>query len=292
MRTPSTGRLPDRIDQGDVSLQSAVSAVRQHSARSPTVAIVLGSGLGGLADEVVDASSVPVDQIPGYPRSSVAGHAGELVLGSLEGQDVVMVRGRVHCYEGYDARTVAFPVRLVHALGARRLIVTNAAGGIHPDLYPGALMLISDHLNMALRHPIPGRPADPGGHFPHPARRHREHYYDPDWLNAVEEQAMALGVRTHRGVYVWTLGPTYETKAEIRFFQRAGADAVGMSTVPEVIQAHDLGMRVLGISTITNRAAGLGSDSLSHDDVLEVGAGMQGTVRRLIRSILRNLDAP
>ncbi len=276
-------------------LAEAVKAVRARTDLVPAWVLVLGSGLGALADEAEDAVAVPGDALPGYPTSTVAGHEGRLVLGRLAGRPVAIVQGRVHAYEGHPLPRLAVPVRLAHALGARRLLVTNAAGGIHPDLTPGTLMFITGHLNAVFGSPLAGGARPPralnpdgrggsGGGLPVTAAR--APYYDPDWLADAERAALDLGIPTRRGVYVWTRGPSYETKAEIRAFARLGADAVGMSTVPEVIAARALGMRVLGLSTITNRAAGLGHATLDHDDVLAVGRRVRQRLARLVAGIV------
>ncbi len=256
--------------------------VRKHTSLEPEVALILGSGLGDLADAVEDATAIATTDVPHYPRSTVAGHRGRLVFGRLEGRRVVFVQGRAHLYEGHSLESTTFPVRLVHTLGARRLLVTNAAGGIHRGLRPGTLMLISDHLNMVLRSAISEctnvrRPA---------------HSYDPAWLDDAERVALDLGIRTQRGVYLWSQGPSYETKAEIDAFRFIGADAVGMSTVPEVTQAVALEMAVLGISSITNQAAGLSQERLSHEDVLRVGRTVRADLEALVRGVLRALSDP
>lgn len=262
-------------------LQSALAFVRTRTDLVPDVALVLGSGLGALADVAEDAVSIATAEVPGYPRSTVEGHAGRLVLGRLEGRPVLFVQGRAHLYEGHPLRAVTFPVRLAHALGARRLLLTNAAGGIHPDFGPGTLMLIEDHLNLSFTSPLSG-PVDEGApRFPDMSRP-----YSPAWMERAEAAALRLGIALRRGTYVWTTGPSYETRAEIRMFARLGADAVGMSTVPETLQAVALGMEVLGISTITNKAAGLGEAHLSHEDVLDVGRQMRGRLERLVRAVL------
>lgn len=279
MRLP---RLPAPMDS-DVS--AALAAVRRYTDLVPDLALVLGSGLGALADEVEDAVVVPTGEIPGYPVSTVAGHAGRLVFGRLAGRPVVVVQGRVHVYEGYGARAVGFPVRLAHALGARGLVLTNAAGGIHPDFGPGTLMLLTDHLNLTSVSPLTG-PVGPGEtRFPDLS--------DP-YARAWRDQALAVAARLEiplrEGVYAFTTGPSYETPAEIRYFARAGGDAVGMSTVPETIQAAALGMPVLGISTITNAAAGLSADKLDHNDVLEVGRQVRERLSELARAIVAEAD--
>jgi len=262
-------------------VQDAIRVIRTQTDRVPEVALVLGSGLGHLAEDAEDAVVFPTHALPGYPRATVAGHEGRLVFGRLEGREVVFVQGRVHLYEGHPVRAVAFPIRLVHALGARRLVVTNAAGGINPSFAPGTLMLITDHINFAFANPLVGPNEDGGPRFPDMSAP-----YDPDWIDRAEQIALQHGIATRRGVYLWTKGPSYETKAEIRLFARLGADAVGMSTVPEVIQARYLGMQVLGISTITNPAAGLGAEPLAHEDVLEVGQRVRGQLQRLVAAIL------
>jgi purine-nucleoside phosphorylase len=266
---------------GDM-LAGALDVIRQSVAQAPEIAMILGSGLGGLADAAEDAIVIPNEEIPGYPSSTVAGHAGRLVFGKLEGHAVLFVQGRVHLYEGHSPDTLGFPVRLAHALGARRLLVTNAAGGVNAEYGPGTLMFITDHINLASASPLAG-PVRPGEtRFPDMSDP-----YDRAWTDRAEQLADALGIDTRRGVYLWTAGPSYETRAEIRFFRTIGADAVGMSTVPEVIQAAALGMRVLGISTITNFAAGLQGAPLNHEEVLEVGQQVRGRLTDLVRAIVR-----
>ncbi len=263
-------------------LSQAVEAVRAVEGRRPEVALVLGSGLGHLADSAEDARVLPTTGIPGYPASTVVGHSGELVFGKLEERTVLFIKGRVHFYEGHSIDSVVFPIRLARALGAESLIVTNAAGGINPGFPPGTLMFITDHINLAFQNPLVGPNEGEGPRFPDMSAP-----YDPAWLRRAEAAALAEGIPTQRGVYIWTSGPSYETPAEIRAFARLGADAVGMSTVPEVIQARYAGMRVLGISTITNPAAGLSAVPLAHDEVLEVGAKVRTHLSRLIRLALR-----
>ncbi len=262
-------------------VQDALRRIRAQTDRVPEVALVLGSGLGGLADAAEDAVVFPTQALPGYPRSTVPGHEGRLVLGRLGGREVVFVQGRVHLYEGHPIRAVTFPIRLVHALGARRLLVTNAAGGINPSFVPGTLMFITDHINFAFTNPLAGPNTDGGPRFPDMSAP-----YDPGWLDRAERAALAHRIPTRRGVYLWTQGPSYETRAEIRLQARLGADAVGMSTVPEVIQARYLGLPVLGLSTITNPAAGLSPEPLAHDDVLVVGRRVRSQLQRLVVAVL------
>lgn len=270
-------------EAGGAELEAALGMIRERVSFEPEVALILGSGLGDLAESVENGTAIDTSDIPRYPRSTVAGHRGRLVFGTLEGRRVMCVQGRAHLYEGHTPRSVTFPVRLGRALGAGHLLVTNAAGGIHSCLRPGTLMLISDHINMAMGH----LDFHEGG-GPYPLRH--AHPYDTAWLDMAEEVALRRGIRTRRGVYLWSLGPSYETKAEIHAFRRLGADAVGMSTVPEVLQAAALGMKVLGISSITNPAAGLSAEPLSHKEVLRVGNSVRRELETVVRGILAELS--
>ena len=265
----------------DADLAAAVEAVRARVDHAPEMGLILGSGLGALAEGATDTTVVPAEAIPGYPVSTVEGHEGRLVFGKMEGSRVVFVQGRVHLYEGYPVQTLTMPVRLMHALGAERMVVTNSAGGINRTFRPGTLMFITGHLNMAFASPGVGAEREPS------TDGRARPYYDPAWTDRAEAQALELGLDVRRGTYAWTMGPSYETKAEILALERLGADAVGMSTVPEVIQAHMLGMRVLGLSTITNLAAGLAKGELDHDEVLEVGERVRGDLMTLVRGIVR-----
>jgi purine-nucleoside phosphorylase len=278
---------PDALDH---DLQAAAKAVRDRVSLTPDVALILGSGLGALAEAARDTTAVPAAAIPGYPASTVEGHEGRLLFGTLEGVPVVFVQGRVHLYEGYPVQRLAFPVRLVHALGAERMVVTNSAGGLNRTFRPGTLMFITGHLNLAFASPGVGTeaPSAVGGAA---AERDRP-YYDAAWTDRAEARALDLGLDVRRGVYAWMMGPNYETKAEVRALERLGADAVGMSTVPEVIQAHLLGMDVVGLSTITNPAAGLTDGALDHDEVLEVGQRVRGELMTLVRGIVQVAEGP
>lgn len=265
--------------------RDAVAAVRAHTDLIPDIALVLGSGLGALADDVEEAVVISTSEVPHYPASTVVGHAGRLVLGRLGGRPVLVIQGRVHSYEGHSPREVSFPIRLAHALGAKRLLLTNAAGGINPAFGPGTLMLITDHLNLTFASPLSG-PVGEGEHrFPDMSNP-----YDESWRGTARNIALTLGIPYREGVYVWTSGPSYETPAEIRYFRQAGADAVGMSTVPEAIQAAALGLPVLGISTITNPAAGLNAEALDHEEVLEVGRAVRDRLATWVRAIVEASD--
>ena len=246
---------------------------------APVLGIVLGSGLGGLARRIEDARDVAFADVPGFPAASVVGHAGRVVVGRLAGRIVVALAGRFHMYEGHSAALAGFPVRVLHALGARTLFVSNAAGGIRATFSPGDLMIITDHLNLMFRNPLEGA-VEPGDtRFPDMSEP-----YDRVLASILEREAASLGLELQAGVYCGLLGPTYETPAEVRMLRILGADAVGMSTVPEVVVARALGMRVVGVSCITNFAAGTTSQPLSHAEVLEttalVGARFESLVER------------
>jgi purine-nucleoside phosphorylase len=251
----------------------------------PRVAIVLGSGLGGLARKVERATVVPYGEIPGFPEAGVAGHRGELVLGELEGVRVLLQNGRFHLYEGHSEQAVVLPVRVFHALGVETLIITNAAGALRPNLRPPTLMLIADHVNLMFRSPLAGPVLASEQRFPDMSEA-----YDRALRTLGHGVALAAAIALDEGVYVGVLGPSYETPSEIRMLQRFG-DVVGMSTVPEVISARALGLRVLGISTISNLAAGISPSPLSHEEVLAAGRATAADLERLVRGVLRQLPA-
>lgn len=267
-------------------LETALSAVRAQDPRTPAVALILGSGLGALADELAEPVRIPFAEIPGFPPAGVAGHAGRLVIGTLEGHVCVVLQGRLHLYEGYDPAVVALPTRVMLGLGARTLIVTNAAGGIAPAFRAGDLMLIEDHINCTGRNPLVGPALPDERRFPDMTAA-----YDPRLRELAEQVAAAEGLQLVRGVYAATLGPSYETPAEVRLLGKLGADAVGMSTVPEVIVARARGVPVLGISLISNVAAGITGEPLSHDEVIAAGAAASDRFARLLRGVLRRLPA-
>ena len=272
---------------------AADARVAAHAIRSrigelaPSVAIVLGSGLGALAGEIETAARLRYGDIPGFPESTVAGHAGELIVGRLCGVAVAALAGRFHAYEGHDVRLAAFPARVVHALGARALIVSNAAGGVNRLFEPGDLMLIRDHVNLMFRNPLIGAVEAGDERFPDMSAP-----YDAGLASLARGVAAEQGTPLHEGVYAALLGPAYETPAEVRMLQFLGADAVGMSTVPEVIVARALGMRVLGISCITNLACGLSLAPITHDDVLATTARAARRFTTLVRGVLRHLQTP
>jgi len=272
---------------GAAAAQTAADVVRALARRpipEPVAAIVLGSGLGGLAEQIVDPVRIAFHDIPGFPPATVEGHAGALILGTLGGKPVLCLAGRFHLYEAHPAAVAVFPIRLVHALGARVLIVSNAAGGIRRTFTPGTLMRIDDHINLMNRHPLSGpvQPGDP--RFPDMSEP-----YDRGLAARLDATALAMNLRLDVGVYCGLLGPTYETPAEVRMLEKLGADAVGMSTVPEVITARALGMRCVGVSLITNAAAGYTAGTLTHAEVLEAARESASRFQSLITQFVASL---
>lgn len=248
---------------------------------TPSIAVILGSGLGGLASDVRDHVTIPYNQIPGLPPVSVAGHAGQLVVGDIEGKKVAVFAGRFHAYEGHPLQLTAFPVRIAHALGARTLFVSNAAGGVNPELAPGDLMVIEDHINLTFASPLTGS-AEPGEtRFPDMTGA-----YDPALRAVLHTVAARLGLTLRAGVYAMLPGPAYETPAEVRMLGTLGADAIGMSTVPEVTVARMLGLRVAGVSCITNAAAGIQQTPLDHAEVLETTARVSAQFQTFVRAFI------
>ncbi len=277
-----------------VAVEEAAAFIKDRAKHRPEVVIVTGSGLAALANEVTEGESIAYGKIPGFPESTVEGHPGELVLGRLEGRVVAIQRGRVHFYEGYALPQVTFPLRVLRSLGASTLIVTNAAGGVNPDFHAGDLMLITDHIGlpaMAGHNPLYG-PNDPllGPRFPVMAGA-----YDRALRRTAQSIAADNGFTLREGVYAWVAGPSFETPAEIRFLRSVGADAVGMSTVPEVIVARHVGMRVLGISLISNDAADHepAGEILPevHREVLEASARAVPRLATLVKGVLRKMDS-
>jgi purine-nucleoside phosphorylase len=247
----------------------------------PGLAIILGSGLGGFADVLENKKEISFSSIPHFPVSGVSGHAGTLVVGELNQQLVYCVKGRVHFYEGFDLGQITFMVRVLGLLGVRRLILTNAAGGIHPALKPGDLMLIRDHISSFYPNPLIGKNLDScGPRFPDMSDA-----YSKAWRDIAKRAARRVGVRLKEGVYVSVTGPSYETPAEIQMFKKLGIDAVGMSTVPEVIVARHMGMECLGITTITNLAAGISKTPLNHEEVILAGEKVKSRLCRFLMEL-------
>jgi purine-nucleoside phosphorylase len=253
----------------------------------PKVAFVLGSGLGAFADDLAEATRIPYEKIPGFPRSTAIGHAGRLVIGKVGNVAVAAMQGRVHAYEGYSAKEVVFPMRVFGRLGIRAAILTNAAGGINLNFKQGALVIIRDHINLQGSNPLTG-PNDErfGPRFPDMTQAYWKTYRE-----FALREAARLGVEVHEGVYAALSGPSYETPAEIRYLRTIGADLVGMSTVPEAIVARHMGIRVLGISCVTNMAAGILPQPIDHNEVMETGERVKGHFIALLRAVIPLLAA-
>ncbi len=271
-------------------MRAAAGVVAARTPLRPTVGVVLGSGLGAFADSLIHSTRIPYKDLPNLPVSTAVGHAGELVIGTLGANgkravDVIVMSGRFHLYEGYTAKQVTSGIRLLRELGVTRVVLTNAAGGINPECAKGALVLISDHINLQGTNPLIG-PNEPqvGPRFPDMTEA-----YSSELRALVREAAEELGIRIQEGVYAAVLGPSYETPAEIRFLKAIGADLVGMSTVAEAIAANHMGMKVAAISCVTNLAAGLSDEPLNHAEVLETGHRVAGTLLKLLNAFLRKL---
>jgi purine-nucleoside phosphorylase len=269
-------------------IDEAVQRVRRHITRRPRIALILGSGLGSLAEVIDQPEILPFSEIPHWPVSTVVGHLGRLVAGNLQGKQVLVMQGRIHYYEGYSMPLIGFPIRVMQRLGIEILIVTNAAGAVNPAFEPGDLMLITDHLNligMAGLNPLRGPNLDElGPRFPDMSQT-----YDRDLLTIARNSAKQIQLTLHEGVYACLAGPSFETPADLRFLHMAGADAVGMSTVPEVIIARHAGTRVLGISGISNKANLDGNTMTTHEEVLEAGQILVPKLTALIQAVLQRL---
>jgi purine-nucleoside phosphorylase len=262
--------------------ETAAQSVLQRTSLRPQIGVVLGSGLGGFADCLGDATRIPYAEIPAFPRSTAIGHAGQMVVGKAGAVPVAVMQGRVHLYEGYSARQIAFPMRVFGRMGIRAVVLTNAAGGINLNYQQGALVLIRDHINLQGANPLTG-PNDErfGVRFPD-----MTHAYEKSYRELAREEAGKLGMTLHEGVYAALLGPNYETPAEIRYLRTIGADLVGMSTAFEVIAARHMGIKALAISCVTNMAAGIVDQPLSHQEVMETGERVKASFEALLRAVL------
>jgi purine-nucleoside phosphorylase len=269
---------------GDAAKRSADALRERIGDATPEIAIILGSGLGRLADDIDNGRRVPFAEVPGFPPATVVGHTGEIVTGLLGGHRVVALAGRLHMYEGHPAAVVAFPVRVMRALGAGMLFVSNAAGGIRRDLGAGDLMIIEDHLNLTFANPLTGPVQEGDERFPDMSEP-----YDRDLRSRLKAAGERLGIAVKQGVYACLAGPSFETPAEVKMLERLGADAVGMSTVPEVIVARAMGMRVAGMSCITNAASGTTDAPVLHTDVLAVTARATASFQSLVRAFVAEL---
>jgi purine-nucleoside phosphorylase len=268
--------------------EAAVSYVRSRSSLAPAVGIILGSGLGGFASQVTDAITMPYSEIPHFPQSTVVGHSGKLVIGTIGGVYVAVMQGRVHAYEGYTMQQVTFPARVLGLLGCRTLIVTNAAGGIRPDIPQGSLVAISDHINLTGMNAALGPNEPRFACIPTAGQRFFDmsNAYSPTLRQLAHAEAERQGIPLTDGVYLAVLGPSFETPAEIRAFRILGADLVGMSTVHEVIAARHMGLQVLGISLVTNMAAGVTNEIIQHEDVMEVGRRVERQFTSLLTALV------
>jgi purine-nucleoside phosphorylase len=266
-------------------IEEAAASIRGRCGPLPEIAVVLGSGLGDFADTLLEAIATPYGEVPHWPASRVVGHSGRLVIGNVAGKRIAALAGRVHFYEGHDLATVVFATRVMGRLGVKRIILTNAAGGINTAFSQGALMIIDDHINLLGSNPLVG-PNDErfGTRFPDMSE-----VYSSRLRSIADEAARARDVDVTHGVYLAAMGPSYETPAEIRFFRAIGADAVGMSTVPEAIAARHMGLEVLGISCITNMAAGVLPGPLAHDEVMETARRVRGSFVALLEGIIERL---
>jgi purine-nucleoside phosphorylase len=266
-------------------VEKSANYIKEKLNEKPTIGLILGSGLGVLADEINNTVSIPYHEIPEYPVSTVEGHAGQLVIGDLEGVQVVAMQGRFHFYEGYTLHKVTFPVRVMKELGVEVLIVTNAAGGVNTSFKPGDLMIITDHINNMSQNPLIGKnESEYGVRFPDMSNA-----YCPELRKKAKEVASRLDITLQEGVYLGNTGPSYETPAEIKMIRALGGDAVGMSTVPEVIIARHANLKVLGISCISNMAAGILDQPLTHDEVIETTAMAKASFLALVKEVVKEI---
>jgi purine-nucleoside phosphorylase len=266
--------------------ETGAHSVLQRTKLRPQIGLVLGSGLGSFADSLANTARIPFAEIPAFPRSTAIGHAGQLVIGNAGAVPVAVMQGRVHLYEGYSVQQVTFPMRVFGRMGIRAVILTNAAGGINLNYQQGALVLIRDHINLQGANPLTGPNDDRFGvRFPD-----MTHAYAKDYCAIAREEAAKLGMTLHEGVYAALLGPSYETPAEINYLRIIGADLVGMSTVAEVIAARHMGVKVLAISCVTNMAAGILDQPLSHQEVMETGERVKTSFEALLRAILPRIS--
>ena len=266
-------------------IQQSVDFIKSKGNIQPKIGLILGSGLGVLGDEIENATKIKYNDIPNFPISTVEGHAGCLVLGELEGKSVVAMQGRFHYYEGYTQQEITFPVRVMKALGVETIIVTNAAGGANPNFKPGDLMVITDHINLSGNNPLMGKNDNKlGARFPDMSKA-----YTPKYIDLVKTCAKELNMDVQEGVYAFFSGPTYETPAEVKMARILGADAVGMSTAPEVIVASHSKMDVVGISCITNMAAGILDQPLDHEEVIETTQKVKEEFLSLVKNVVNKI---
>lgn len=271
-----------QTEDTSMMLAEATAYLKERLPFEPEVALILGSGLGDLADEIQDSVKIKYDEIPHFPVSTVEGHAGQFVIGMFEGRKVIAMQGRFHFYEGYSMQTCTFPVKVMKAIGVKNLLLTNAAGGVNTAYVPGDLMLLTDHINFAGTNPLIGRNDEKDG----PRFPDASNVYNTALNLEIRDLAKKQGIRMQEGVYAMTTGPSYETPAEVRMLRVLGADAVGMSTVPEALVANHMGIKVTGISCITNMASGILDQPLHHGEVVETANMVKKTFTALIKGIV------
>lgn len=266
-------------------MDKSINYIKEKIKNEPEIGIVLGSGLGDFADTIEDKIEIPYKEIPGFPVSTVKGHDGKLIFGKIASKNICVMKGRIHYYEGYDIKEVVYPIEVLAALGIKTIILTNAAGGVNTDFEPADLMIISDHINLMGKNPLIG-PNDEkiGPRFPD-----MTDLYSKELVEVAENSAKKLDINIKKGVYMYFTGPSYETAAEVRMARNLGADAVGMSTVPEAIVARHRGLKILGISTITNMSTGILDTPLDHTEVVEVGKEVAGKFKELLREIIEEI---
>ena len=277
--------MTEKLSAYDRAVRALDSLRRAAGSFEPATAVVLRSSLGSVADEVEDARVLSAAEIPGWPVSTAPGHAGRVVMGRLEGRPVILLQGRVHCYEGYAMRDITFPVRVLGMMGVRQYVATNASGGVNPELVPGDIAAVRDHINLMGANPLVG-PSEPRWNVRFPDMTHA---YSPRLLELMDMAAAGAGLTLKRGVYAAFMGPSYETPAEVRMARTLGADLVGMSTVPEVVVANAMGMETAVLSCVANRASGMGDEHLTEEEVLRVMAESSRSLALLIRGLLRAL---
>ena len=266
-------------------MSKSIDYIKGKIKNQPEIGIVLGSGLGDFADAIEDKIEIPYTEIPGFPVSTVKGHDGKLIFGKINSKEVCVMKGRIHYYEGYDIKEVVYPIEVLAGLGIKTLILTNAAGGVNTDFEPADLMIINDHINLMGKNPLIGpNNEDLGPRFPD-----MTDLYNKDLIEVAEKSAKKLGIDIQEGVYMYFTGPSYETAAEVRMARILGADAVGMSTVPEAIIARHRGLKILGISTITNMSTGILDTPLDHTEVVEVGQEVAGKFKELLKEIIEEI---
>lgn len=266
-------------------MNKSIDYIKDKIKNQPEIGIVLGSGLGDFADAIEDKIEIPYTEIPGFPVSTVKGHDGKLIFGKINSKEVCVMKGRIHYYEGYDIKEVVYPIEVLAGLGIKTLILTNAAGGVNTDFEPADLMIINDHINLMGKNPLIGpNDEDLGPRFPD-----MTDLYNKNLIEVAEKSAKKLGIDIKEGVYMYFTGPSYETAAEVRMARILGADAVGMSTVPEAIIARHRGLKILGISTITNMSTGILDTPLDHTEVVEVGQEVAGKFKELLKEIIEEI---